>query len=123
MVDIEHQGTHLELLLGAARQATGGRWLALAFIVGQFDDLRPRGALTANLYLPIGALGVWHKQVVLRQTLPLTALLPVHLDRTVKALAAAALELRGARERGALELSLPFRVRVPLSRAAVPLGR
>ncbi len=91
-----HDGAAIIVAMRPLRFANGHQWLGLGIALCPLDRVRPRGALVANAELPIGLLALWKEEIVLRQTLPFTALPVPVLEQALRALAATFLELTAA---------------------------
>lgn len=93
---IAHAGSSVELAMRELDASPAGRWLVLSVSLGAADSVSPRGALVASGRLPVGVLALFDGRLLLRQSLPLSALTADLLEETLSELAATALELRHA---------------------------
>jgi hypothetical protein len=92
----DRDGTRCELGIAKVLAPPGPPWLCLMVWLGPVEKFVLRAALVANAELPIGALALLDKHIVLRQTLPLEGLLVAQLEQAIRGLAEVGLELEAA---------------------------
>ncbi len=97
---VNRPGGSVELRARRTELPNGRPWLMLVATLCEVTQLRARAALVANRTLPLGGIATLGNRVVLRQLVPLTGLLPAHLDTTLGALADLVLVLQHSLQAG-----------------------